>query len=129
MSNNPGRFAWRCRMTGTHWEKPNIGAVEWEGSSNNNIVARPAEGGTVMIDPNAPPEHRFANLGERLSTSPDGRHWTTHPVPVVDEDLLDSQIGNVLGRRKGPLCTPCTLQQSFGAPPARGSLSYDAIPG
>jgi len=82
---------------GVHWEKPNLGAVEWKGSRENNIVVLGQREGTVIIDPNAPPERRYAfissepTLKTRLFTSPDGIHFTMDDQPVSDLHS-DSQI-------------------------------------
>ena len=86
---------------GVNWDKPNLGLVEWEGSRDNNIIDF-GGAGTVMLDPNAPPERRFANLARRLSTSPDGRNWTTHPDVIVNDDnLLDAQMGSFWDDERG----------------------------
>jgi len=80
-----------------HWEKPNLGAVEWQGSKENNIVIWAQREGTVIIDPNAPPERRYAiisshpELRTRLFTSPDGVHFTMHERPISPIHS-DSQI-------------------------------------
>jgi len=70
------------------WDKPNLGAVEWQGSKDNNIVIWAQREGTVIIDPKAPPERRYAiisshpELRTRLFTSPDGIHFTMHERPI-----------------------------------------------
>jgi hypothetical protein len=84
---------------GVNWEKPNLGAVEWRGSTDNNIVLWAQREGTVILDPNAAPEHRYAlisshpELKTRLFTSPDGIHFTMHEAPVSDIHS-DSQISS-----------------------------------
>ena len=80
-----------------HWDKPSLGVVEWNGSTENNIVVWAQREGTVIIDPNAPPERRYAlissnpDLRTRLFTSPDGVHFTMHDAPVSSIHS-DSQI-------------------------------------
>jgi len=84
---------------GVHWEKPNLGAVEWQGSKENNIVIWAQREGTVMIDPNALPERRYAvisshpELRTRLFTSPDGIHFTMHER-MISAIHSDSQISS-----------------------------------
>lgn len=74
---------------GLCWERPDLGQVKYHGSTRNNMLTM---GGTVSIDPSAPPERRFLMTGndERvrpgdpgfvvdslaLHASPDGRVWT-----------------------------------------------------
>jgi len=96
-SSPPFRLAMATSKDGVRWTKPDLGAVEWRGSRQNNIVIDGQREGTVMIDPNAPPDKRYAflssegNLKTRLFTSPDGIHWTRHPV-LISEHHSDSQI-------------------------------------
>ncbi|MBI4603234.1 MAG: hypothetical protein HY721_14870 [Planctomycetes bacterium] len=82
---------------GIRWRKPDLGAVEWKGSRDNNLVLWGQREGTVIIDPNAPAERRYAcissepSLKTRLFTSPDGIHFTMHPEPISPLHS-DSQI-------------------------------------
>ena len=65
---------------GIHWHKPNLGIVEYDGSKDNNILARRVVDGTVFVDPQDSSEHRYKMLhtvgphagGLRVSTSADG---------------------------------------------------------
>jgi hypothetical protein len=96
-SNPIFRLALATSSDGIRWAKPNLGAVAWGGSKENNIVIDGQREGTVMIDPNAPPERRYAFLSSegglktRLFTSPDGIRWTMHPAPI-SQHHSDSQI-------------------------------------
>ncbi len=82
---------------GIHWDKPNLGVVEWKGSKDNNIVVWAQREGTVLIDPNAPPEHRFGFVSSegktktRLFTSRDGIHFTLQEG-LISSHHSDSQI-------------------------------------
>lgn len=82
---------------GVDWEKPNLGAVEWNGSTDNNLVIAGQREGTVIIDPNAPPDQRYAFLSShpelktRLFTSPDGIHFGMQG-PLISSLHSDSQI-------------------------------------
>jgi hypothetical protein len=80
---------------GIHWERPNLGIVEFEGSNDNNIVLKSVVDGTVFVDPTAPPERRYRLLhtigphqgGLRVSHSPDGYHFTIgEPVSPWNPD-------------------------------------------
>lgn len=83
---------------GIHWEKPHLGAVEWKGNKDNNIVIWAQREGTVVIVPEAPPENRYAYVtssqevgGTRLFVSPDGIHFTQEEV-LLSRHHSDSQI-------------------------------------
>ena len=47
---------------GLHWEKPELGLVEHEGSRTNNIIGK-AHASCVAIDPTAPAERRYLMVG------------------------------------------------------------------
>lgn len=91
---------------GRNWEKPNLGALEWNGSKDNNIVIMEQREGTVIVDPNAPPERRYAcisshgSLKTRLFTSPDGIHFTMQETPIAPIHS-DSQISTFWDRDAG----------------------------
>jgi len=93
------RLALATSQDGICWEKPDLGAVEWKGSKENNIVIDGQREGTVLIDPNGTPEKRYVFLSShpelktRLFTSPDGIHWTMHPTQISDHHS-DSQISS-----------------------------------
>lgn len=91
---------------GIHWEKPNLGLFEFDGSTNNNIVwdgmGDPSAGShnfTVFKDenPDADPDARYKALGGLPSMgfkSPDGIHWEKiqeEPVLPDSEGAYDSQ--------------------------------------
>lgn len=84
---------------GVHWVKPSLGVVEWKGSKENNLVIWAQREGTVLIDPNAPPDRRYVFLSShpelktRLFTSPDGIHFTMQDAPV-SQIHSDSQISS-----------------------------------
>lgn len=82
------RLAMATSKDGIHWDKPNLGVVEWQGSKDNNIVIDSQREGTVMIDPNGAPDKRYVflstepSIGARLFTSPDGIHFTMQPTQL-----------------------------------------------
>ena len=93
------RLAMATSTDGIHWQKPNLGVVEWKGSKENNIVIDGQREGTVMIDPNGTPERRYVYISSdptiktRLFTSPDGIHWQMQPQLICDLHS-DSQISS-----------------------------------
>ncbi len=88
---------------GLTWRKPALGLVEFGGRSDNNLVDLPFGGTTVMVDPLAPPTHRYRAFGTADSARTPQRldgwsrkwysygHYTAHSADglhwVVDEDL------------------------------------------
>jgi len=88
-----------------HWERPNLGFVDFAGSSNNNIVWADnlgCPGFTPFLDTNpaCPPDQRYKATGsERLDPSnahlwamcsADGIHWRL----LSDKPLLRNDLGN-----------------------------------
>jgi len=74
-------LAYATSTDGLHWEKPALGIVEYNGSRENNLLEVEG-GGTVFVDPVAPPEQRYKYVADIWKqgmfawTSPDGLHWT-----------------------------------------------------
>ena len=66
-----GRLCYAESADGVHWERPNLGLVEFRGSGDNNILG-PAvhdpvrqagwNAGTVFKDPTAPPQQAIQAL-------------------------------------------------------------------
>ena len=84
---------------GINWTKPNVGAVSWNGSTDNNVVYA-GHGAPAFKDPSAPPDQRYklvcmdtykgrpclrgGRLGGRHAVQYDGRAhplrlWKRHP--------------------------------------------------
>lgn len=65
---------------GATWRKPSLGVVEYQGSTDNNIVLDGVHGTTVFRNrPDAPEDQRyglFSGNPNRLYVSADGYHWT-----------------------------------------------------
>ncbi len=89
--NNHAFLCYAESEDGIHWEKPDLGIVEYQGSKKNNILLRSVVDGTVFIDPAAAPERRYKLLhtigphkgGLRVSYSGDGLHFTTPKRSVI----------------------------------------------
>lgn len=112
---------------GVTWEKPSLGLVEYDGSTDNNIVIGglpPHPGGTVLFDPRDPdPARRYKYLtaynvddkpdtltaeGLVVYTSPDGIHFQKHDVqlaPFIHDSqavlLWDPYIGKYTAYLRG----------------------------
>ncbi|MFH1743551.1 MAG: hypothetical protein ABIH23_31495 [bacterium] len=75
---------------GITWEKPELGLVEFQGSTQNNIVWRGPHGSGVMKDPLDPdPARRFKMIGKiddlvQVGFSPDGLRW---PDAIPAEEI------------------------------------------
>ncbi|HXG24246.1 MAG TPA: hypothetical protein VNJ09_06795 [Chthonomonadales bacterium] len=93
----PHVLCYAISKDGIHWEKPNLGLHEIDGSKKNNVVIPPTyhEGQdhweSVLKDPLDPdPKRRYKGFGWssltqglHTMTSPDGLHWTHSPNIVV----------------------------------------------
>lgn len=88
---------------GIHWDKPNLGLHEYNGSKDNNIfwtgVGIHNFAPFLDTNPDCPPESKFKALGGTAKEgglfafhSADGIHWTLmRKEPVVTEGAFDSQ--------------------------------------
>ena len=86
---------------GIHWERPDLGLVEFNGSKQNNLVAFEADGQpcscSVLYDPGDPdPERRFKMITENnpyyitASYSADGLHWKEGPNnPLLKHNAVE----------------------------------------
>ena len=97
-------------LDGIHWQKPNLGLHEFNGSRDNNIVLVNGKMGPVDIDaahiamfrdenPDCPAETRYKAVVRSRSSaglvplgSPDGIHWSPMADgPVITKGAFDSQ--------------------------------------
>ena len=88
---------------GIHWEKPNLGLREFEGSTDNNIIWSEPDVGTHNFcpfkdpNPDCAPGARYkavcSHQGKlHVAHSPDGIHWTAaDQEPLNIEGKFDSQ--------------------------------------
>ena len=88
---------------GFHWDRPDLGLVEVNGSKKNNLVEGPCSG-WVLYDPDDPdPDRRFKSIvgsdaaAMRMTTSfsPDGLHWT---AATDEKDIfgIGMEVGHIL---------------------------------
>lgn len=107
---------------GVTWERPRLGIIEFDGSTDNNIVFEAGGEAVVFLDPHGKPEERFKMIcvqdwpsketgGVYCHTSPDGLHWTAGPkvfdlVPdTANQAAWDNQRGRYVAyvRKWDPL--------------------------
>jgi len=91
-SRRAGGVCYATSKDGIHWEKPDLGIIEFDGSTRNNIVLRYQHGVGVLRDVHETdprkrykailPSHR--RMGTRVWFSPDGLHWKMHKLPRLD---------------------------------------------
>lgn len=97
---------------GLAWEKPNVGLIPWNGSTNNNIVLSDATQGTMFRDPNpnAPADERYKYVGWLMQrgiyvwTSPDGLRWRRNETIALPIDC-GGGIETFWDDQRGLYCT------------------------
>jgi hypothetical protein len=98
---------------GLHWRKPELGLIEFNGNTRNNLVQRGAHGAGVFFDPvGADPARRFKLLCKdytagamAVAFSPDGLRWSalTHckeisvPGDTHNNALWSPELGRYVG--------------------------------
>ena len=109
------RVAYAESDDGVHWTRPSLGLVEYEGSTDNNIVLDGSTASEMMVfidgNPAAPDSERYKGVsrlrkvvdgrdGIRGFTSSDGIHWNVvnnDPIILAPLDgtktIFDSQNG------------------------------------
>jgi hypothetical protein len=92
------RICYAISRDGFAWEKPELGLVEWKGSTRNNFIRLGREFTGAIDVQLVPPEtgvpHRFAALyldqpGVCLSFSEDGVRWTEHARNPIEPSHSD----------------------------------------
>ncbi len=77
---------------GVHWEKPNLGRHEFDGSRDNNILFFDKHSPTVIIDADAAPDQRYKmaswnwereKYGYWVAHSADGLTWNEYSVNPI----------------------------------------------
>ncbi len=100
---NPRFTAYAESQDGIHWEKPNLGIVEYEGSKDNNLVSLGDQGMDLTPfrddNPNAADDEHYKGVvrphaGKAMYAvvSPDGLRWRLkQPEPILDDPPFDTQ--------------------------------------
>ena len=81
----PNRVLYATSDDGIHWERPNLGLVDFQGTKENNILPIRLHSPSVVVDPDDPDaERRYKMLGYGevdgtrgycVAHSPDGLRW------------------------------------------------------
>lgn len=87
---------------GFHWVKPNVGIYEWDGSTDNNIVAWGESHNASVVKVRNPesPEKAWAlysyghEAGAHVAYSSDGLHWRWHEKPEYQKLFSSSDVVN-----------------------------------
>ncbi|HRX79876.1 MAG TPA: hypothetical protein P5307_12485, partial [Pirellulaceae bacterium] len=101
--SHPPFYCYAESKDGVHWRKPELGIVEFRGSTKNNIIleGRGTHNFTPFKDmnPNCKLEAQYKALGGLMNEgglfafqSPDGIHWSLmSDKPVITKGAFDSQ--------------------------------------
>jgi len=86
---NQANVAYAESHDGVAWVKPNLGIVNYAGSTDNNLVGLTSLEGVVFRDEQAPASERYVYLthlwteGMVRHYSPDGLHWQRDRAPLL----------------------------------------------
>ena len=82
---------------GFDWERPEVGLVEYEGSTANNIISRDGDHflQCVLKDPIAPPESRYKAIGPKGRYFRDGKYDPTMTGKEFKKLMQDMDLGGV----------------------------------
>ena len=87
---------------GIHWDKPNLGRHEFDGTVSNNILLFDKHSPTVVVDTDARPDQRYkiacwnweqGNDGYWVGFSADGLDWRGYdgnPILLDDDEILEA---------------------------------------
>ncbi|HEX4130775.1 MAG TPA: hypothetical protein VHZ24_12090 [Pirellulales bacterium] len=88
-AQNRPNVAYAESTDGLAWTKPNMGIVDYDGSTANNLVGMSSLEGVVFRDPNAKAEERYAYCTHLIDEgivrfhSPDGLRWSRDAQPLL----------------------------------------------
>ena len=91
-------WCYATSKNGIEWHKPDLGLLDFQGSTQNNIVLKNFMG-TVFLDPQRTAGDRFKLIGKQkpergllIYTSPDGLRWKPLPAnPILSKGHFDTQ--------------------------------------
>jgi hypothetical protein len=124
---------------GVKWERPKLGIVQYNGSKDNNIIAKGNFGNAVFLDPQAPAGERYkvvyikphgAEWWIHGGVSGDGIHWKALDEPLLKKNsdtdnvcIADNGVYRLYvrmwteGLYKGKRAIGYTQSNTFGAFP------------
>jgi hypothetical protein len=88
-ADNQPNVAYAESDDGLEWRKPNLGIVDYHGSTDNNLVGIPYLEGVVFRDPNGSGDQKYIYVtngkdeGVVRYYSPDGLHWKHDAEPLL----------------------------------------------
>ena len=110
LEEHPWYLCYAESEDGVHWDRPELGIHEFNGSTANNIVVAPESLEQIGGDPahtatfkdenpNCPPDEKYKTIilggkphGLYALKSADGLHWSLmSPEPIITEGAFDSQ--------------------------------------
>ena len=136
--------AYATSTDGYRWTRPELGQVEFDGSSANNLLRNGIRGATgVFIDPQAPPEERFKAMGgdmawydpatlQPLEGEEAMRRWNRE---IYEKDAYQGPRAEIWGRTLGWISADGRdwkpLEKALGNRPVNGGISahYDEANG
>ncbi len=85
---------------GVHWERPNLGLSEFDGSTDNNILFANGHCPSVLYDPDAPDDERYRmavhgwgeHAGYTLRHSADGLRWTFYDESPMFSPTVRNEV-------------------------------------
>lgn len=80
---------------GMHWRRPDCGIVEVNGNKANNILG--TRGGTVFVDPSAPPEERYKWISEAHFTRDEFETYRSRYPAEIDSRSIRTDAGIYIG--------------------------------
>jgi hypothetical protein len=108
--DNQPNVAYAESTDGIHWIKPNLGIVDYHGSTDNNLVGIPNLEGVVFRDETAPAAERYVYItnvyheGIMRFYSPDGLRWTKSTDILLSFEA-DTQLVTFRDERLGKYVT------------------------
>ena len=136
-----GKTCYATSIDGYQWHRPDLGQVNFGGSTKNNLLASGIVGATaVFLDPHAPPNERFKAMGSDMNWyDPDTLQRVIGPEAMrrwtKQQELGDEYQGpraEIWGRTLGWVSSDGLdwklLEESLGNRPVNGGISayYDA---
>ena len=122
------RGAYSVSQDGLDWECPDLGIIEYRGSTANNLFQSEGCGFVLKDGHESDPSRRYKMLTKRTNPggrvfaafSPDGVHWADHPGGPVLPNSRDGANSFLYDERLGKyvlFCRPTVLPLDFSYDP------------